>query len=210
MLWAELERIENHVEWMRDAIAIRFVGDLRRGVGTTFECDTKVGPIRLTDIMEITQWEPGSKMAVMHRGLITGSGHFFLEDGPGTATTIRWEERLRFPWWFGGTIGAWVARPVLAALWRGNLRRLRTRAEDSAGQSRTSEESPSRSSDPEQVTNEVASSQPPRPDAVEPGTHSLRPYAPCPRLHARFDAPRDSGPVHPGAQAARSWIGYSQ
>jgi hypothetical protein len=132
-LWAELERIEDHVEWMRDAIAIRFVGDRRRGVGTTFECDTKVGPIRLTDVMEVTEWEPGSRMAVAHRGLITGSGQFSLEEGPGTATTIRWEERLRFPWWLGGTIGARAARPVLAALWRGNLRRLRERTVDSAG-----------------------------------------------------------------------------
>jgi hypothetical protein len=128
-LWAELEQIEDHVEWMRDASAIRFVGDRRRGVGTTFECDTRVGPIRLTDVMEITAWEPGSRMAVAHRGLIAGSGQFSLGDGPGEATTIRWEERLRFPWWLGGPIGAWMARPVLAALWRDNLRRLRTRTE---------------------------------------------------------------------------------
>lgn len=134
-LWAELERIEDHVEWMRDATAIRFVGGQRRGVGTTFECDTRVGPIRLTDVMEITDWEPGSRMAVTHRGIVAGSGHFSLEEGPGTATTIRWEERLRFPWWLGQTIGAWVARPVLAALWRGNLRRLRIRAEASGGES---------------------------------------------------------------------------
>jgi hypothetical protein len=131
-IWAELERIEGHVEWMRDATAIRFVGDLRRGVGTIFECDTRVGPIRLTDVMEITDWEPGSKIAVTHRGLVTGSGAFSLEDGPGAATTVRWEERLRLPWWLGGTIGGSVARPVLAALWRGNLRRLGTRVEISA------------------------------------------------------------------------------
>lgn len=132
-VWAELERIEDHVQWMGDATAIRFVGERRRGVGTTFECDTRVGPIRLTDIMEVTEWEPGSLIGVAHRGLVTGSGHFHLEDGPGTTTTIRWEERLRFPWWLGSTIGAWVAQPILAALWRGNLARLRARIEASPG-----------------------------------------------------------------------------
>ena len=132
-VWAELERIEDHAEWMRDATAIRFVGDLRRGVGTIFECDTRVGPVRLTDVMEITDWEPGRRIGVAHRGLVAGAGDFYLLDGPGTATTIIWEERLRFPWWLGGTIGSWVARPVLAALWRGNLRRLRARVEDSDG-----------------------------------------------------------------------------
>jgi hypothetical protein len=128
-VWNQLARIDDHVEWMRDATALRFVGDRRRGMGTTFECDTKVGPIRLTDIMEITEWEEGAAMAVEHRGLVTGSGRFTLEDGPGVATTVRWREWLRFPWWLGGTIGAWVASPVLARLWRGNLRRLRARVE---------------------------------------------------------------------------------
>jgi len=87
-IWAELERIEDHVQWMRDATAIRFVGDGRSGVGTTFECDTKAGQIRLTDVMQITDGEAGSRMAVTHQGLVGGSGLFYLEDGPGSATTI--------------------------------------------------------------------------------------------------------------------------
>jgi len=129
VVWGELEKIEDHVEWMLDATAITFVGDRRRGLGTTFECATRVGPIRLTDVMEITGWEPGSRMSVRHSGLIGGSGDFTLSDGPGAATTITWQERLRFPWWMGATMGAVVARPVLAALWRGNLDRLRRRIE---------------------------------------------------------------------------------
>jgi polyketide cyclase/dehydrase/lipid transport protein len=132
-VWAELERIEDHVRWMADATAIRFTGSRTRGVGTTFECDTRVGPWRMTDDMEITGWEPGSSMGVVHHGVVTGRGRFTLEDGPGPATTIRWEEELHFPPKWGGGIGARVARPVLAALWRGNLRRLRSRIESSAG-----------------------------------------------------------------------------
>jgi len=126
-VWEELARIEDHVTWMNDAAAIRFVGAQRRGTGTTFECDTRVGPLRLTDVMEITDWDEPSTMAVAHRGVVIGSGRFHLEDGPGRATSVRWDEHLRFPWWLGGYPGAWVARPILAALWRANLRRLRGR-----------------------------------------------------------------------------------
>ena len=43
---------------MADAVAIRFETEQTRGVGTKFLCDTKVGPIRLTDQMEITEWQP--------------------------------------------------------------------------------------------------------------------------------------------------------
>ena len=43
-VWSIVEPIERHVDWMADAVAIRFVGTQTRGVGTEFFCDTKVGP----------------------------------------------------------------------------------------------------------------------------------------------------------------------
>ncbi len=94
------------------------------GVGTRFECDTKVGPIRLTDVMEITEWEDSEAMGVRHLGAVSGSGRFTLTDAAGPATLISWEEQLSFPWWLGSTAGARLAQPVFTALWRGNLRRL--------------------------------------------------------------------------------------
>jgi hypothetical protein len=41
-VWRELEQIEQHATWTLDAIAIRFLSEQCRGVGTAFECDTKV------------------------------------------------------------------------------------------------------------------------------------------------------------------------
>jgi hypothetical protein len=122
-VWAVLERLEDHVEWMQDVTAIRFCGAQRRGVGTTFECDTKIGPIRLTDTMEVTEWEEGTSIGVHHRGAVSGRGRFELTDAPGPATVVEWEEQLSFPWWLGASIGARVAKPVFGALWRGNLGR---------------------------------------------------------------------------------------
>jgi hypothetical protein len=51
-LWSTLEQVERHVEWMADAESIEFLTDARRGVGTRFVCVTKVGPIRLRDVIE--------------------------------------------------------------------------------------------------------------------------------------------------------------
>ena len=68
-VWQVIEPIERHVDWMTDAVAIRFVGDKWRGVGTLFLCDTKVGPIRLTDRMEITEWVPEQVIGVSHVGV---------------------------------------------------------------------------------------------------------------------------------------------
>ena len=65
-VWATLEPVERHVDWMADAVAIHFESEQERGVGTTFLCDTKIGPLTLTDRMEITRWEPGAAMGVRH------------------------------------------------------------------------------------------------------------------------------------------------
>lgn len=131
-LWDSLSDISSHVEWMADAEAIRFTSERREGVGTTFDCDTKVGPFRLVDRMEVTAWEPGRRMGVRHVGLVSGAGEFTLSPA-GDGTEFAWTETLRFPWWLGGPVGAAVASPVLRLIWRGNLRRLRERVEGAPG-----------------------------------------------------------------------------
>lgn len=122
-VWAELRHIDRHVLWMADAESISFTSETREGVGTTFHCRSKVGPIVLNDKMEITQWEDESTMSVVHRGIVTGEGTFSLTDH-GDDTLVTWEEALVFPWWVGGPPGAVVARKVLGMIWKGNLRRL--------------------------------------------------------------------------------------
>jgi hypothetical protein len=124
-VWRVLEPIERHVEWMVDAVAIRFETEQIRGVGTRFVCDTKVGPLRLTDHMTITEWVPLEVMGVAHTGVVSGTGRFTLTPLPGDRTRLSWREDLRFPWWQGGRLGALVGgRLVLRPIWRRNLRRL--------------------------------------------------------------------------------------
>ena len=125
-VWEILEPVENHVDWMQDAVAIRFVDDQRRGVGTTFDCDTKVGPFHLVDRMEITEWEPGAAMGVRHTGIVTGAGRFELVPiDLGRRTRFTWSETLHFPWYLGGRVTELLGgRVVMRAIWRRNLRAL--------------------------------------------------------------------------------------
>lgn len=126
-VWSVVEPVERHVDWMADAVAIRFETEQTRGVGTRFLCDTKVGPISLTDEMEITRWEPERAMGVRHTGIVTGSGVFTLEPiDLGRRTRFTWTEDLRFPWYLGGRLGELVGgQLVMKAIWRRNLKRLR-------------------------------------------------------------------------------------
>ncbi|MGI9603613.1 MAG: SRPBCC family protein [Acidimicrobiales bacterium] len=124
-VWDRIEDIGSHVDWMADAESITFTSDTTTGVGTTFDCVTKVGPIRLTDEMAITEWDPGRTMGVRHDGVVSGEGRFTLT-ARGIGTDFVWAEELHFPWWLGGRVGEVVGGPVLKAIWRRNLDRLLT------------------------------------------------------------------------------------
>jgi uncharacterized protein YndB with AHSA1/START domain len=132
-VWTAMEDIETHTEWMADAVAITFRTEQRTGVGTEFECLTKVGPFTTTDVMKVTEWRPGVVMGIEHRGVVTGDGRFTLHALPGGMTELRWDEKLRYPWWMGGPVGEQTSRPVFTRLWRANLARLRAKAEREAG-----------------------------------------------------------------------------
>lgn len=127
VVWADIENIASHVEWMADAESITFTSATSSGVGTTFDCVTAVGPLRLTDRMEITDWQSGASMGVRHVGLVTGTGRFTLQARKDGRTTFQWNERLIFPWWMGGPIGGIVGGRVLKLIWKRNLRRLAQR-----------------------------------------------------------------------------------
>jgi carbon monoxide dehydrogenase subunit G len=127
VVWADLRNLSSHVQWMDDATSIRFAGSQHEGVGTRFECATKVGPFRLTDQMVVTEWDHARAIGIRHEGLVTGTGRFTLARKGRHGTRVRWTERLRFPWWMGGPAGAVVGGPVLKRVWRRNLRNLRAR-----------------------------------------------------------------------------------
>lgn len=128
-VWAELADIPSHVEWMGDAEVIRFTGDKTKGIGTEFECDTKVGPLRTTDKMTITEWDKNRRMGVEHVGLVTGTGAFELKRKRGGRTQIIWREKLKYPLWLGGPVGGVVSKPILKRIWKKSLARLAARVE---------------------------------------------------------------------------------
>jgi len=130
-VWAAIEDIPTHVRWMEDAVAIRFTSDARTGLGVSFDCDTKIGPFRLTDRMVVTEWEPPRIRGIRHAGVVTGAGRFVLTPAGG-GTSFTWEEELVFPAWMGGAVGGAAGAPLLRRVWRRNLANLKRLVEGSA------------------------------------------------------------------------------
>ena len=132
LVWSEIEDIETHVNWMADAVSITFRTDQHAGTGTEFECLTKIGPLSTTDVMKVTEWEPGAVMGIEHRGVVTGRGRFTLRPVGTALTEFCWDEDLSYPAWMGGAIGERLSRPIFLRLWAGNLKRLRAKIEAKA------------------------------------------------------------------------------
>ena len=117
-----MANIEEHVNWMSDVESIKFVSDVRSGVGTKIRVRTSVGPFRIDDVMEFRDWDPPHSMSVAHVGLVKGSGEFHLTTHDSN-TTLVWIERLLLPWYLGGPVGLILVRPILRKIFAANLRR---------------------------------------------------------------------------------------
>jgi hypothetical protein len=128
-VWARVRDLTSHGEWMEDAAVIRILGDRTSGRGTVMEVDTRVGPFRVKDRMEVDEWREGRSIGVRHVGKVRGNGRFVLRRRLRGGTRFTWDERLRFPWWLGGIAAERVGGVVLRRVWRRNLRRLKALVE---------------------------------------------------------------------------------
>ena len=129
-VWQVVSDFAAQPAWMRDAVDVRFVSGRTTGVGTVLDCDTRIGPLRLTDRLVVTDWEEGRSIGIRHEGLVGGAGRFTI--APAAAgTRFTWTEELRFPGWLGGPAAGALARPALAAIWQRDLAALRARVEGS-------------------------------------------------------------------------------
>ncbi len=126
MVWADLERLETHAEWMVDIVSLEFEGEQRSGAGTVIKAFTKVGPLRTIDIIRVVGWSPSRSIEVVHEGVVTGERKFLLEPTR-TGTRFTWAERLELPWFLAGPRGGWMVGQVLTVVWRGNLVRFADR-----------------------------------------------------------------------------------
>lgn len=128
VVWSFVRDVSTHPSWMAEAESLRLVGGRPNRVGAVYECETRVGPLRTLDVMEITEWRPRRAIGVRHVGLVTGTGRFTLRRR-GARTRFTWSESLTFPWALGGPVGGVVGGWVLKLVWRRNLRHLKARIE---------------------------------------------------------------------------------
>ena len=121
----EVKIMENHVNWMQDAANIDFLSENNSGINTKMKVLTKVGPIKLNDVITVTRWEEMKSIGVIHEGIVTGEGVFFLSSVDEDSTKFEWVEELKFPIYLGGPIGEFFGGLLLKQIWKKNLENLK-------------------------------------------------------------------------------------
>ena len=124
-VWDEVKIMENHVNWMQDAAKIDFLSENRRGIDTKMKVLTKVGPLRLNDIITVTTWDEMKSIGVIHEGIVTGEGSFYLSENTKDSTKFEWIEELKAPIYLGGPVAELFGGIVLKAIWKKNLNNLK-------------------------------------------------------------------------------------
>lgn len=129
-VWATLADIESQPRWMHDLKSVRIISGSPIGVGTRALGTVRILGITVEDPVEITAFDPPTRYAIEHRGLFTGTGLIELSPTP-AGTHVRWTEVLVPP--ILPHLGAIVQRPILGAVFRADLDRLRDLVERTRG-----------------------------------------------------------------------------
>lgn len=123
-VWARVADIGGHAHWQVDVRSIQFTSARHHGVGTTYRCDTRLGPIRMAIPMTVTEWSEGKAVAVSYEGALSGGGRITVKRRRRNRTKVTWAARVRLPWWLGGPFGALGSAQLLRVVWHANLKRL--------------------------------------------------------------------------------------
>jgi hypothetical protein len=133
-VWAVLEDLERHGEWMVDIRDLAVVSEQKRGVGTIIEATSAVfGLPVVKDLIQVTAWEPGRRLDVrretpaagLGRIALRGTGSFVL-DRVHNGTILTWIEDFQAPLGSAGEVGFAVAvRPHMRRVFGRSLLNVR-------------------------------------------------------------------------------------
>ena len=127
--WAALLEWERQPEWMVDAASVRVVSAERLGRGVRIAVRTRIlGVPALTDVLEITEWDPPRRFVMARSGFVRGSGTWKLSPVP-AGTVFRWSEEIRLPIPVLGELALRLYRPVMRRLMRRSLANFAARLE---------------------------------------------------------------------------------
>jgi len=129
-VWGKVTDWERQGDWMLGTrVRTLGEGDGRR-LGATLEAVTGLGPLGVTDRMEIVEWTPPRRCVVRHLGrVVRGDGVFEVVPLGADRARVLWSELLDLPLGRLGALGWRVLRPAFGAGVAYSLRRMARQCE---------------------------------------------------------------------------------
>jgi hypothetical protein len=123
VVWRVITDWEAQGEWMREASDFVVVSEVREGVGVEAEATVRIAGIATRDRIRVDVWDPERALGIVHLGWVGGRGDLRLS-ATDAGTHLDWREELRGPWGVVGAIGLRAFRPLMARIFRRDLREL--------------------------------------------------------------------------------------
>jgi len=122
-VWEFAADVQRQPEWMHEMKRVEMLtpGPLRPG--SRGRATVRIFGISTTDDVVITQFDPPHTFGIRHEGRFTGAGLLQFSATAEGGTLINWMEYLLPPLF--PTIGGFVQRPILGAIFRSDLRHLK-------------------------------------------------------------------------------------
>jgi hypothetical protein len=98
------------------------LSEQREGVGVEAEATVTIGGITTRDKVRITGWEPPKRLAIEHKGWVSGAGEMHLTPLGTTRTHLFWREELSPPLGVLGALGLTGFKPLMARTFARDLR----------------------------------------------------------------------------------------
>ncbi|HVL64263.1 MAG TPA: SRPBCC family protein [Actinomycetota bacterium] len=122
VVWSLITDWEHQDDWMLEARDFEVVGEQREGVGVVAEATIAIGGIKTRDRVQVTAWDPPDRLRIAHLGWVTGEGEIKLTRLGAGRTYVYWRETLHPPLGVLGAAGMTLLKPVMARVFRRDLR----------------------------------------------------------------------------------------
>lgn len=122
LAWELLTDWEAQSDWMLEMSDVVVVSPHREGVGVEAEATVRIGGISTRDIVRVDVWEPNVHLGIVHAGWVGGRGDIHLTPSEDGTTWMDWREQLVPPLGPLGAAGMRLFRPLMARIFRRDLK----------------------------------------------------------------------------------------
>lgn len=129
-VWDYASDIARQPEWMHEMKRVEMLTPPPVQPGSRGRATVRIFGISTTDDVVITRYEPPTAFGIRHEGRFTGEGLLTFTAVDAVTTRIDWMEYLRPP--IFPNLGGFAQRPVLSAIFRGDLTHLKRILEEGA------------------------------------------------------------------------------